>query len=243
MRKKSKGKKLKLYSVILFLVLIVSALVVVVDYKIKENKSIDSAEDTTFAETEEDLTLTEEKEILYQSDEIEIYTLFPSSAMNPDAEMQFGENVATVEYKNISNLYLKKCEIQIISLTGETYTFLLEDIPAGVEGIAFDTSNKVLEDDAKCENISCVTEMMEEDTFLKDQIEISVTGTEISLTNIGEDDVANLLVTCHCALDQTVYGGAKYEYPVEFIASGETITVNAEECYIGEAKVVQLTTE
>lgn len=227
---------------ILLLVIVVVGTVLIIDKKTKDNRLDNNAEDAKVSETEEKETVPERNQ-LYQSQNIIVYSLFPSSSMNLDASMQFGDNVATIEFENVSNTYLKKCEIQLTASNGEEYFFLAEDIPADTEVLAFDTSNKTLPDDVECENISVNAETEDGDTLMTDQLEISVDGIQVSLKNISEADLQNVVVTCHCALDEVCYGGVKYEYSADRIAAGETIIVNAEDCYIGQAKVVRISAE
>lgn len=237
-KKRKHVKKLTLSLRILLLVIIIVVAVIVVDKKTKENR-LNNHEEAEILEEEVVLERAE----LYQSQEIVIYSLFSSSTMNPDAAMQFGENIATIEFQNISNNCIKKCEIQLTASNGEEYHFLAEDIPAGAEVMAFDTSNKTLPDDVECENISVNVETEDGDTLMSDQLEISVDGIQVSLKNISEADLQNVVVTCHCALDEVCYGGVKYEYSTDKIAAGETIIFNAEDCYIGQAKVVRVSAE
>ena len=41
-------------------------------------------------------------------------------------------------------------------------------------------------------------------------------------------------------VDDAYFGGLTYTYPVENIPAGESVTLQAEECYLGEAAVVRI---
>ena len=52
--------------------------------------------------------------------------------------------------------------------------------------------------------------------------------------------LSNLLLHCHCLIDGSYFGGLTYTYPVESIPAGQSIAVEAEDCYLGEAAVVRV---
>ena len=41
-------------------------------------------------------------------------------------------------------------------------------------------------------------------------------------------------------MDETSYGGSKYEYSLEMLKAGETARIDAVDCCYGQAKVVRI---
>ena len=135
---------------------------------------------------------------------------------------------------------MKKCEIQIETADGETYSFLAKDIPAEMEVMAFETSNKTIKEEMEVANFTCSTEAESSDVLMSDQIEVSEEGTVVTVKNISGKDLSDLVVTCHWMMDEVSYGGSKYEYPVEILKAGETATIEAADCYLGQVKAVRI---
>ena len=77
--------------------------------------------------------------------------------------------------------------------------------------------------------------------MLADQEAVEAEGISVTLTNLTDEDLAGLTVYCHCLFDGTYFGGSTYAYPVDGIPAGESVTIQAEECYLGEAAVVRVT--
>lgn len=208
----------------------------------KKPEDVDGSKEVTEASDAgvEGEVVTKNPDVIYQTDEIEVYTVFPSSVMNTDADSEFVENLASVEFKNISGSYLKKCEIQAETADGELFSFYAEDIPADMEVMAFDTMNKSIAEKMEVVNFTCSTEIETADILMKDKIEVETEGIGIKLKNISDTDLSDLVVTCHWVMDDVSYGGSKYEYPVEMLKVGETATIEAADCYLGQVKVVRI---
>lgn len=214
----------------------------IINNKFQKGRSEDNT-DNKVLEEKKATTVDNEPSILYQTNEITIYSLFPSDVSNPDCAFEFGENVASIQFTNTSGTYMENCEIRVVTSDGEEYVFSAQDIPADMEVIAFDTSNKTLTESAECQDISCTTELGKDDLLMGDQVELEVEETQITITNIGGNDLSNLVVTCHCLLDSTCFGGSPYEYFVNELSVGQTATINAEDCYMGQASVVKMTAD
>ena len=101
------------------------------------------------------------------------------------------------------------------------------------ENISYEMSNK-------CKLITCTAEFAEGSANMEDKISIEVQETTVTLTNLTDEELTNLNVYCHCLLDDAYFGGLTYSYPVEVIEAGGSITLQAEECYLGEAAVVRI---
>lgn len=241
--KNSNKKKFKrlviILGVLLFVLLVLLAIIIFRD-KDSNDVSDNGNNEVTSEQNVEEENIAENPEIVYQTEEIEVYTIFPSDVINTDADSEFVKNLASVEFKNISGIYLKKCEIQIETADGETYSFLAKDIPAEMEVMAFETSNKTIKEEMEVANFTCSTEAESSDVLMSDQIEVSEEGTVVTVKNISGKDLSDLVVTCHWMMDEVSYGGSKYEYPVEILKAGETATIEAADCYLGQVKVVRI---
>lgn len=241
-KKRTKKKTKRLIAVLgCLLCVAIIFLAVMINQKNKENAS-ETSEKEGALETQQE-QLIEKPEIIYQNEDIEIYTIFPSSVVNIDSESEYVTDLSTIEFKNISGKYLKKCEFQITANNGETYEFVAEDIPKDMQVMAFDTSSKTTTAEVEIDDVECNVEKGIKDALMKDTLEIVENGMDITIKNISEEDLTNLVVTCHCVLDELSYGGSKYEYSLEKLGAGETATINAEDCYFGDVKVVRVVAE
>lgn len=171
---------------------------------------------------------------------VTVTSLFQSTIFNPDCGDAEGENIASLGFTNTTERHLARCEFTAVLTDGTQYHFLAEDIPAGQSASVFETDNAALDAAVPCESISCTAEFEAAAPVMADQIQVSVQGTQVTLTNIGGEDLPNLVVTCHCLLDGAVFGGTTYSYPMEALPAGETVTLSAEDCYLGEAAVVRI---
>lgn len=195
------------------------------------------AENTSVSQ--ENISL-ENPDIIYQNEDIEIYTFFPSSVVNTDADATYVEDVASIEFKNISESYLKTCEIQIKTADGTWFTFVAEDIPVGMEVMSFEQSNQTIEEGIEIADVKCSTEVEISDVLLENQIEFFENELEIVVKNVGKEDLEDLVISCHCMMDDVSYGGSKYEYSLKYLKTGESATIYADDCYFGQAKVVRI---
>ena len=117
MKGKNKGKKkikrlVIILGILLFVLLTLLALLIFRDKDSNDVSDNDNNEVISEQNVEEE-NIAENPEIVYQTEEIEVYTIFPSDVINTDADSEFVKNLASVEFKNISGTYLKKCKIQI----------------------------------------------------------------------------------------------------------------------------------
>lgn len=167
-------------------------------------------------------------------------SLFQFTGTNPDCNDEDGENVAALTVINQSEQHLKSAEIEVQLSNDTKLVFEVKDVPAGQSVIVFEKNNTAFELTDKCAAIKDTAEFEEKTTLLEDKIAIDVQGTTITLTNTTEEDLTNLLLHCHCLVDEAYFGGLTYTYPVENIPAGESITVQADECYLGEAIVVRV---
>lgn len=226
---------------ILVVLLLVLAFLIIRESNAKKSR-VEDEQSQVSTELENDDT-EEKPTILFKSEEIELYAFFPSDVMNVDDSSEFVNGVASVEFKNISGRYLKKCTIEIKATNGESYEFVAEEIPADMEVIAFDCSSKVVEEDTEIQEVECSTEEDVSNNLLEAQVEAEENEMEVTIKNVSETDLSNVIVTCHCMMDDVSYGGSKYEYKIEKLSAGESVVVEAVDCYFGQAKVVRISEE
>ena len=122
---------------------------------------------------------------------------------------------------------------QQISFSGSV-TLVLLSVQNRSAFLRFTSSNT-------CKELKCEASFAEEPPFLAEQVAVETEGISVTLTNLTDEDLAGLTVYCHCLFDGTYFGGLTYAYPVDGIPTGESVTIQAEECYLGEAAVVRVT--
>ena len=94
-----------------------------------------------------------------------------------------------------------------------------------------------LPDKPAVKKIDAKTQYSNDVSLHEDALTITVEDTNIGLTNISQEAIQNMTVFCHDVMDDEYFGGKSYRKTVESLAAGESTTVTAEECYIGEAAV------
>lgn len=234
--KNSKGKKkqnkiVKLLVVVLVLAIV--ALIAVVGWKMKEDKNAAEAE-----KSEE----VQELEFPYELEDgkLVIDSVFQFSGSNPDCNDEEGENIASINLVNKSEQHLAHAEIKITTAEGKEFNFVVEDIPAGKAVMAFEKDNVVYELTDKCIAVESTAQFEDASVMRDEAVKIDVKETTITLTNISDQNLNNLVLHCHCLLDDAYFGGSTYTYPVEEIQAGGKAEIQADECYLGEAAVVRV---
>ena len=113
----------------------------------------------------------------------------------------------------------------------------VEALPAGKTVTAFEVQNQELPDKPAVKKIDAKTQYSNDVSLHEDALTITVEDTNIGLTNISQEAIQNMTVFYHDVMDDEYFGGKSYRKTVESLAAGESTTVTAEECYIGEAAV------
>lgn len=244
-RKKKKKQSRRAVKIVLLLIIIVVVSIIVLlvgsfkDDGSDKDEQKNVVQSTVTAETSK----VEKKDIFpYELEEgkLEVTSLFQYSGSNPDCGDEEGENIASLSVTNKSDEQLVSAELTAVLLDGTEIIFEIKDVPAGKSVMVFSRDNISYEMSNACESISCTAEFSGESAIMEDQIAIQVDETTVTLTNLTEQNLTDLTVCCHCLLDEDYFGGLTYSYPVESIAAGESITLQAEECYLGEAAVVRI---
>lgn len=178
---------------------------------------------------------------LLADEQLSVTSLFQYSGENPDCGDEAGENVDSLAVTNQSGRHLTSAKITAKLADGTRLTFQLADIPAGQTVWVFDQDNGSFASSSACKELKCEASFEAETPLLEDQVAVETEGTSVTLTNLTDEDLAGLTVYCHCIFDGTYFGGSTYAYPVDGIPAGGRVTIQAEECYLGEAAVVRVT--
>lgn len=176
-----------------------------------------------------------------ESGKIEISSVFPFTGLNPDCSWEEGENIASLSITNKSQEHLVSANLSVALDDGAELHFAVTDIPAGQSVMVFSAENAVYEASNECKAIACEAEFEESASLLMEEsLSVSVNGTEVTLTNLSDEDLTDLVIHCHTLFDGEYFGGLTYSYPVDNVAAGESIILHADDCYLGEAAVVRI---
>lgn len=171
---------------------------------------------------------------------LEIESLFQFSGFNPDCNLEAGENIAALSFTNVSDTYCASVIFTAVLTDGTAFHFSAEDIPAGASVLAFSVDNAVYDGSTACASIVCDASFESEAPMMGDLVSVSVEETSVTLTNLTDEDLTNLVIHCHTLFDGSFFGGLTYSYPVEPLEPGGSVTLQAEDCYLGEASVVRI---
>ena len=197
------------------------------------------------AETEPEQTVapTEAPEIfpvLLEDGMLTVQSMFQFSGMNPDADLQFGENIAGLQLVNTSDRHLTVAELAAVLEDGTILSFRAEDVAPGMTVMAFSLEHGSVEDPDRCVEVYGYAEFEEGDPLRSDLVEIQVEGVEITVKNVSGMDLTNLDIICHGLLDGSAFGGRAYTYRITSLASGGSTTVYALDCILGMTQVTRV---
>ena len=177
---------------------------------------------------------------LLEEKRLSVTSLFQYSGINPDSG-EAGEDIASLAVTNQSDQHLTSAEITAKLDDGTKLAFQLTDVPAGQTVWTFARNNESLGRVSTCKTLNCEASFEAETPLLPDQVVVETEGISVTLTNLTDEELTDLTVYCHCLFDGAYFGGLTYAYPVDGIPAGDSITIQAEECYLGEAAVVRVT--
>lgn len=243
-RRERNRKILILLAVVLVLVLIVVGVIVFLTGKSPdETKEQDAAGSEAAAENAEEEEQQRGLQFPYELEDgkLVVASLFQSDIMNPDCNDEMGEEIASLEIVNQSGKYLSSASFKVTMEDRQVLNFKVSDVPNGKSVWAFETGNTSISSDAVCELIECETQYEEEAPLMADQIAVEVSDTSVTLTNLTDEDLTNLVVDCHCLFEEAYFGGLTYTYPVDVLSAGGTAMIEADDCYMGNAEVVRIT--
>lgn len=226
---------LKTRAIVIFAALIILIAIAAVAYAIREEKSGSEQPELAGEETE-GLAFPYELE----QGKISIDSIFQFSGLNPDNENAEGENIAGLTVINQSEKHLAFAQFTVKLADGKKLSFEITDLPAGQKAMIFEKENQVYELNDVCQEITDTAEFEDTSPIMGDVLSAKVKETEVTVTNTSEKDLNNLLLHCHCVIDDAYFGGLTYTYPIEGIPAGQNVSVNAEDCYLGQAAVVRV---
>lgn len=230
MRKKEDKDKRKKLTVILILivavVIVIFAAVVIHDRYLQNKAENGGAEESglDFPYTSEDGNL-------------QITSLIQFTGPNMDDENAEGEDIAGLQIRNISDRYLDEAEIKVRIDDETEYSFLVQDLPAGSETVAFDLAGQSYDGQAVCREIEC-TAQMTDTSIREDAVQITADGSKLIITNITEQQIDNAVVIYRCTTGDSYIGGISYEIPVSGLAAGESLEYEDSECLLGTPEAV-----
>lgn len=172
-----------------------------------------------------------------------VASLFQSSIMNPDCGLEDDEDIATLEIVNQSSECLTLGSFEAIMSDGSVLHFSATDIPAGAKVWAFETSNQSIEIVESCISLTGEFQYEMDSLRIPSTISVEVDGINVTLTNLTDKPVTNLTVYYHDCFEEIFFGGLVYSYTVDEIPAGETKTIEANDCFLGDAEVVRVTME
>lgn len=161
--------------------------------------------------------------------------------INPDCNNESGSNIAAISLTNQSDTYLRQAEISVTTVDGTVLHFVAADVPAGKSIMAFATDNTSLQTGAVVADVTCQAEFDPDASLNTGLVETTVDGTRITVKNMADTALENLVVYCHCTLGDQYFGGVTYSYMINTLAVGETAELDAADCILGLAEVVRIT--
>lgn len=168
-----------------------------------------------------------------------VHSLFPYSGMNPDAGLEFGENIAGLQLTNTSDEHISLAELTAVLDDGTELCFRVEDLPPGMSAMLFEPEGRTLDGDRYCVDLYGFAEF-EEDPLQSELVAVSVDGIAVTVYNVSGRDLTDLRVACHGLLDGSCFGGITYIYDVASLPAGAVTVISAVDCILGETRVVRV---
>lgn len=237
-RRASRKRKQKRKNLIIFLGLFLIIAAIVLVALIVVNKR------NTDAEKAEQKKELEENGVSFpyklDEDKLEIASVFQYSGTNPDCDDEDCEAVGSIQLLNASEDYLESADIIAKLADGSELTFRVEGIPSGKSVLAFEIKNQTYDKENKVIDITAETNYSSEVSLKEEELSFSIDSAGITVSNISQENLANITIKYHCNIDDMYFGGKCYESLVEYLEAGENVMLDASECYLGEAAVVNV---
>lgn len=251
-------KKSRLWLLLILVIVVLLGIVIIVNQSGRKQESSteqseenETAEEETLAKEEkentEDTDTSEETDAglefpyLLDDELIQIDSFFQYSGVNPDAQNEEGEDIASVQMKNNSSKYLEEAEISVELNDGTTYSFKVQDIPAGKSVMAFDTANGTYDGKTGVAFIDAKTTYSTDAGVDEKVVKITSDDSDVQLENISGEALGNMKIKYHCVLDDMYFGGISSETELAGIDAGEKTAVDTSESILGDAEVVSIT--
>lgn len=171
---------------------------------------------------------------------LRIDSLFQYSGVNPDAQLENGDDIASIQLKNISDQYLESAEISVELDNGTAFSFTVQDIPAGKSVTAFDTANTSYDGKAGVAYIEAQASYNADASINEDACAVTKDDQGVHLQNISGDTLNNIQVKYHSILDDMYFGGLSYTATVDSLAVDETTVVDTSEDMLGDVEIVSI---
>lgn len=191
------------------------------------------------APTEPPGTIPELLPMELEGGRLTVRALFPYSGMNPDAGLEFGENIAGLQLTNTSDEHISLAELTAVLDDGTELCFRVEDLPPGMSAMLFEPEGRTLDGDRYCVDLYGFAEF-EEDPLQSELVAVSVDGIAVTVYNVSGRDLTDLRVACHGLLDGSCFGGITYIYDVASLPAGAVTVISAVDCILGETRVVRV---
>lgn len=170
---------------------------------------------------------------------LRVESLFQFTGFNPDCRNESGEDIAGIMVTNTSGRHLQAADLTLYLADGSELRFSIADLPDGKRVMAYSLDNTSIPDGSACVDIRCVADFVGQTPLVED-LDVRVSGMEITLTNFTGRDLTNIRVYCHCVLGEDYFGGVTYCYTVDLLRDGQSTTVLAQDCILGQADVVRI---
>lgn len=178
-----------------------------------------------------------------ENGKLTVNSLFQSSIDNPDCNNEYADDIATLEVKNTSDEFLKEAKITITLNNGTKIPIVITNLPSGKSVWAFATDNAAVELNPVCIEIACDAEFEKQMPVLADTVSYEVNETKVTLHNLSSDNLTDLSIGCHCLFDDIYFGGLTYSYDVDKLSASDSTTLDTDDCYLGSAEVVCITSK
>lgn len=168
---------------------------------------------------------------------LEIESVFRYSGANPDCNWEEGSDTGAVVVRNVSDEYLKNLDLTIVLADGTELEFLISDLPAEKTVWAFECQNTTMQADMAVMDIRSTEEFLPDNGLVPDEVQVDVDGIAVTVTNLTEEALTDVVVTCRTVVDDIYFGGSAYGYSIEELPAGGSQTVEAFDCLLGVAEV------
>lgn len=206
-----------------------------------ESEAAESEEteaETTEIEAEEQITIDSQLPYMLEDGKLEISSVFQYTGLNVDKNWEDGTDIGAVVLVNRSEEYLKSLDLTLTMSDGTEFQFWIADIPSGGTVWAFDVNNTAYDASSFIADAKTEADFTTDTNPFADMITVTTEEIDVTLINHSSEDLTGLSVRCHSLMDDAYFGGLSYTYPVESIASQETVTFSADDCFVGVAEVV-----
>lgn len=206
----------------------------------EDSQSAESTDEEEPADTAEEDDTGLEFPYKLDHNRLRIDSLFQYSGVNPDAQLENGDDIASIQLKNISDQYLESAEISVELDNGTAFSFTVQDIPAGKSVTAFDTANTSYDGNAGVAYIEAQASYNADASVNEDACAITKDDQGVHLQNISGDTLNNIQVKYHSILDDMYFGGLSYTATVDSLAVDQTTDVDTSEDMLGDVEIVSV---